>query len=82
MKLCGIGDDEIVTMSRFDIAAEIDDLSFDVTFYVVRETDAVHSFMIGNSLMEKAVVVISNGEAKFKGLSSKNMLLRECESIC
>lgn len=50
VKLYGIGDSEIVTMGRVDIAVEIDGLNFDVTFYVVRESDIIHSLMIGNSL--------------------------------
>ena len=57
-------------------------MNFDVTFYVVRESDSIHFLMIGNSLVEKAVVVISNGEAKFIEWSRKNILLREFESIC
>lgn len=82
VRLYGIGDSVIETMGRFDIPVEIDGLRFDVTFYVVKENDAIHSIMIGNSLMKKAEVLIRNGEAVFKELTDENLLMKEFKSIC
>ncbi|XP_065356157.1 uncharacterized protein LOC135950549 [Calliphora vicina] len=80
--LYGVGDSEIVTMGRFDEVVRIDDLDFEVRFYVVGERDILHSIMLGNSLIRKAEITITEGEVIFKKAAERNLLLEEFSGIC
>ena len=62
VKLFGIGDPTIITLGRFDEIVHVDGLDIQVTFYVVGKRDVNHSVMLGNSLIRKVDVTISNGE--------------------
>ena len=69
-------------MGRFDELVHIDGLDKDVTFYVVGECDVNHSNMLGNNLIRKADVTISNGEVLFRMPVKENIALNEFSGNC
>ena len=69
-------------MGWFDEIVHVDGLDIEVTFYVVGERDVNHSIMLGNSLIRKADVTISNSEAWSRMPVKENMSPNEFSGNC
>ena len=74
--LCGV----VNSVVNSDV--RIDDLDFEDRLYVVGERYILHSVvMLGNSLIRKAEITITDGEVIFRKAAERNLLFEEFSSI-
>lgn len=64
-RLVGLKESAIDTLGSFDVNVDIDGISIDVTFHVVKEVDLRYAAIIGNSVLKNIDMLVREGEATF-----------------
>lgn len=64
--LSGLGNHQVVTQGFIQCKVVVDKIDFEVKMHVVKEDQSPFSVVIGNDLLKEAIVIIGNGEIRFR----------------